>query len=216
MPSPVSDPLDDVPAPADGPLTPRRRWQLALAGAIVGGLIGPTGFLLQMRLSTYRSTGKDLVSFPGPPSRWAKNLDFLVGTAGARVFLIFAFIATLALMPLLIRWLESRIDATRGSYYTGAAVGGVFFGMAATFLVGWGLAVAALAAGIATGAGGSADTGTTLVGMAGGIFVFGPLVGLFAPFFFVLPIAGFGVPFGIGSGMAVRRLGRPAGERVGI
>ncbi len=209
MPSPSStSPIDDLPPRVDGVLTPRRRWQLALAGAIVGALIGPSGFLLQMRLSTYRATGKDLVTFPGGPSRWARNLEGLVSTAGMRVFLLCAFIATLALMPLLLRWLESRIDRSRGSYYTAAAIGGVFFGIAATFFVAWGLAVAALVTGVATGVGGPSDPGTTALGLVGGALVFGPLVGLAAPFFFILPIAGFGVPFGLGWGALVRRLMR--------
>ena len=207
MPSPESHSLDDeLPSPADAVLTPRRRWQVVLAGALFGALIGPSGFLLQMRLSTYRATGKDLVIYPGPPSRWAKNLEGLVSTAGMRVFLLCAFLATLALMPLLVRWLESRVHRPRGSYYTAAAIGGVFFGIGATFFVAWGLSVAALIAGVATGAGG--DTATGMAALAGGALVFGPLVGLFAPFFFILPIAGFGVPFGLGWGAVIRRLTR--------
>ncbi len=177
-----------------------------LAGALVGALIGPSGFLLQMRLNTYRATGRDLVTFPGPPSRWARNLEGLVSTAGMRVFLLCAFLATLALMPLLIRWLESRVHRSRRSYYTAAAIGGVFFGIGATFFVAWGLSVAALIAGVSTGTGG--DTATGVAALAGGALVFGPLVGLFAPFFFILPIAGFGVPFGLGWGAVIRRLTR--------
>jgi hypothetical protein len=207
MPSPGSQYLDDeIPRRADGVLTPRRRWQVVLAGALVGALIGPSGFLLQMRLNTYRATGRDLVTFPGPPSRWARNLEGLVSTAGMRVFLLCAFLATLALMPLLIRWLESQVHRSRRSYYTAAAIGGVFFGIGATFFVAWGLSVAALIAGVSTGTGG--DTATGVAALAGGALVFGPLVGLFAPFFFILPIAGFGVPFGLGWGAVIRRLTR--------
>jgi hypothetical protein len=195
-------------------LTPRQRWTLALAGAFLGAVIGPTGFLLQMRLATYQSTGSDLMVFPGPPARWAKNLHLLASLAGMQVFLVCAFGATLLLTPSLIRWLEGRVGRSRTSYYTGAAAGGVVLGVVATFLVAWALALTALVVGASTGAS-DASGGATALGMLGGVLVFGPLVGLFAPFFFIVPIVGAGVPFGLLYGVAVRRAGRGSGLRSG-
>jgi hypothetical protein len=201
---------DATPEPGAVVLTPRQRWALAIAGAILGALIGPTGFLLQLRLATYRSTGSDLMTFPGPPARWARHLDMLGSMAGMQVFLACAFGATLALTPFLIRWLERRIHWRAASYYSSAAFAGITLGILATVLVAWGLAVAALYIGASTGAV-DASGGASFLGMLGGVLVFGPLVGLFAPFFFILPIVGAGVPFGLLYGLVIRRVG--GGER---
>ena len=198
---------DDFLTPDSRGVTPRQRWWLVLAGGILGAVIGPTGMLLQMRLSTYRATGKDLVPFPGSLSRWAGHLEALGSTGVGRTFAICGFVATLALTPRLIDWLESRLDRPSGSYYSSAAFGGVLLGTVATFLVGWMLAVVALLVGLATGTG-NVGAGMTIASALGGLFVFGPLVGLFAPFFFVLPIVVMGVIFGVGYGVAVRRLAR--------
>ena len=196
---------DDLPEPGALVLTPRQRTTLAVLGAVLGAVIGPTGFLLQLRLSTYRATGSDLMAFPGPPATWARQLDVLGSMAGIQVFLVVAFGATLALTPFFIRFLERRVHRPAASYYFGAGFGGIVLGTVATVLVGWGLAVAALYIGASTGAV-DASGGATVLGMLGGVLVFGPLVGLFAPFFFILPIVGAGVPFGLLYGVLIRQI----------
>src|SRR5687767_8464471 len=185
---PTRDPflIDEMPQPHRGGLTPRQRWWLVVAGGILGAIIGPSGFLLQMRLSTWRATGEDLVRFPGSPARWAESIA-AIGTVGAlQLFIVFGFVATVAITPRLVAWIEARLDRAPGAYYTSAAVGGVALGVVATVLVAWMLAVAALVAGLMTG---PSETGfvTGAVTLMGGMFVFGPLVGLFTPFFFALP-----------------------------
>ena len=187
------------------PLTPGRRYAIVLAGALLGAIIGPSGFLLQMRWNTYQRTGEDLVAFPGPLERWADRLESIGSFGAGQLFLLCAFLATLALMPFLVRWLESRIALSRAAYYRSAATGGVVFGVAATFLVAWMLAFSALIIGTVTGPS-VANAATTAAGLLGGLFVFGPLVGLMAPFFFILAIVGIGIPFGLLHGAAVRRL----------
>jgi hypothetical protein len=199
--------FDDIPDPHRGALTTRQRRGLAVIGAIAGALIGPMGFMLQVRLSAARTLGSDALSFPGSPARWARNLGALGSLGGVQVFAVCAFVATLALMPVLIRWLESRLAGDRRAYYVGAAMSGVVLGIVATMLTAWMLAMAALITGFATGSP-AASVPTTVVGLIGGMFIFGPLVGLITPFFFILPIVGVGIPFGLVSGAAVRFLAR--------
>ena len=206
MPSPVSFPPSAFTEPPRRALPPHRRWTIVLGGALLGAIIGPSGFLLQMRLNTYRATGSDLVSFPGSPERWGKSLQMITGTNGGLVFAVCGFIATLALMPFLVRWLEARTNRPARSYYTGAALGGILFGAVATFLVAWMLSLAALIAGTISSA--NATVAENAVALLGGVFVFGPLVGITMPFFFVLPIVGIGAPFGMLNAAIVRRLAR--------
>ena len=207
---PIRDafPHDEMPQPDAGPLTPRQRWWLTLAGGIVGAIIGPSGFLLQMRLSTWRATGEDLVRFPGSPARWAESLAAIGRVGALQLFIACGFVATVAVTPRLIAWIEARLDRGTRSYYTSAAVGGVALGVVATFLVAWMLAVAALVVGTVTG---PSDTGAgmSILTLLAGVFVFGPLVGLFTPFFFLLPIVALGIPVGLGYGFIIRRLVRP-------
>jgi hypothetical protein len=188
-------------------LRPHHRRTLTLVGGVLGALIGPTGFLLQMRLNTYRATGEDLVAFPGSPGHWADRLDGIISLGGGQAFVVCGFFATLALVPFLIRWLETRAHRTSGAYYVSAAIGGVALGTVATVLVAWALFVLALIIGSfdsPTGTGGP----MTVFALLGGVFIFGPLTGLIAPFFFILPIVGAGIPFGVIHGFAVRRLVR--------
>ena len=210
MPSPVLSPTSDSRGQPPRALTPRRRWLIAIGGALLGGIIGPSGFLLQMRLNTYRATGSDLVSFPGPPEQWGRNLQMIGSTNGGLVFAICGFVATLALMPFLVRWLERRTHLAPRAYYGGAALGGILFGTVATFLVAWMLALAALIAGTVSSPGDS-TLATNAVALLGGVFVFGPLLGITMPFFFVLPIVGVGVPFGVLHAAIVRRIVRANG-----
>ena len=185
-------------------LLPHHRRVLVLLGGLLGALIGPAGFLLQMRLNTYRATGEDLVAFPGSPGRWADRLEGIMSLGSGRAFLVCGFIATLALVPFLIRWLEERVQRSIGSYYTSAAIGGVALGTVATVLVAWALFVLALVIGSL----GDTDGPMTFLALLGGVFIFGPLTGLMAPFFFILPIVGAGIPFGLLHGVAVRKLAR--------
>jgi hypothetical protein len=189
-------------------LTPRQRWTIVAVGGLLGAIIGPSGFLLQMRLNTWRATGTDLVSFPGPPERWGRNLQGIVSTNGGLVFAVCGFVATLALMPLLVRWLERRASQPARSYFVGAAFSGVLFGAVATFLVAWMLSLAALVAGTMSSTA-DATLGQHLAALFGGLFIFGPLVGITMPFFFVLPIVGVGAPFGVLHATLVRRLATP-------
>lgn len=205
MPSPVSSPPSTSSEPSTRALTPRRRWIIAVGGAMLGAIIGPGGFLLQMRLNTYRATGSDLVSFPGSPERWGKNLQMITSTNGGLVFAACGFVATLALMPFLVRWLEGRASRPARSYYAGAALGGILFGAVATFLVAWMLSLAALTAGTMSSST-SATVGEHAAALLGGLFIFGPLVGITMPFFFVLPIVGIGIPFGVLHAAIIRRL----------
>jgi hypothetical protein len=214
MPSPVSFPPSAFSEPPRRTLTPRRRWSIALGGALLGAIIGPSGFLLQMRLNTYRATGADLVSFPGSPERWGKNLQMIASTNGGLVFAICGFVATLALMPFLLGWLSGRANRPARSYYTGAALGGILFGAVATFLVAWMLSLAALIAGTISSA--NATFGENAAALLGGVFIFGPLVGMTMPFFFVLPIVGIGAPFGMLNAAIVRRLAHASASRNGM
>ena len=114
----------------------------------------------------------------------------------------------MAITPRLVAWIEARIDRPARAYYTSAAASGVALGFVATFFVAWMLAVAALVVGLVTGSP-APGPGAAALALFGGALVFGPLVGLFTPFFFVLPIVGIGIPLGLGYGVVIRRLARP-------
>ena len=214
MPSTAIFPTSEFTEPPSRTLTPRRRWSIVLGGALLGAIIGPSGFLLQMRLNTWRATGADLVSFPGSPGRWGKSLQMITSTNGGLVFAVCGFVATLALMPFLVRWLSGRANRPARSYYTGAALAGILFGAVATFLVAWMLSLAALIAGTMSSA--NATFGENAAALLGGVFIFGPLVGITMPFFFVLPIVGVGAPFGLFHATIVRRLAHASASRNGM
>ena len=181
-------------------MTRSARWKLAFIGAVVGGLIGPIGFLLRERRAFYSLYGRDGFPFPGPASDWMKNFGAIAKIDALRTFAIIAFVATLLLMPVFLRWLERRADRPASRFYLSASIGGIFFGVFATVLTAWGIFVALMFAADASGAAGPKPVSALMFGAA----AFGPIIGLTAAVMFILEIFVAGIPFGAAFGAAVR------------
>ena len=186
------------------------RWKLALAGAVVGGFIGPVAFLLRERLAFYSLYGRDGFPFPGPADEWMRNLGALAKVDALRTFAIIAFIATLLLMPIFLRWLERRADRPATRFYLVASLGGIVFGIFATILTAWGIFVALMFGAQASGAAGPKPVAALMFGAA----TFGPLIGMAVALVFITEIVVAGIPFGALFGAAVRAQVRRA-ERPG-
>ncbi len=121
------------------------------------------------------------------------------------------FLSTLILMPRFLRWLETRVGRDERSFYLQASGGGIAFGAVAAALIACGLMLAGMVAGTFTDAAKSApDSGAALFV---GSLIFVPVLGFFAPFYFVPFIVAAGIPFGLLYGALVRRLAR--GENPG-
>ena len=185
-------------------LAPRERWLLVLLGGVLGAVIGPAGFWLRGIDATERlrertgSTGSTRVS------HWDAAFA-AIGTSSVQLgFMLIAGIATAALTPTLVRWLERRAHHETRAFYPRAAVAGLGFGVAATMVTAMGIFIVMLAIGTA-----SADPSTSVEDAGGlvlGAGTFAPLVAIVAPFFFLKWIALFGVPFGLLFGRLVRWL----------
>ena len=190
-------------------LTPRSRWELVALGGLLGAVIGPTGFWLRGIEATMRlreRTG----SVSGPPLRWSAAFRW-IGTGPSQLgFVILAFIATAALMPVLLRWLEERAGRSAGAYYSQAAIAGTALGTGATVLTAMGIFLTLLVIGVANPeyTGTTAPAGASIVGMVVGATVFAPIIGVSTPFLYLQWILLFGVPFGLLFGVLVRRMGR--------
>ena len=194
-----------------GRLTRRQRWTLVLLGGALGAVIGPVGFWLRGLAATQRLRERTGSTRAGRPLEWSSALD-AIGTGRVQIaFMVLAFFATLALMPLLLRWLEERVDHPAARFHALAAVAGVAFGTAATVLTAMGIFVTLLIVGMVhPGYGANASsTGASVGGLAFGVALFAPLVGAVVPFLFVKWIVMFGVPFGLLFGLLVRRLSQP-------
>ena len=194
---------------AQARLSPRARWMLVLIGAFLGALIGPTGFWLRGLEATERlreRTG----SAPGPPLPWSAPFTSIAASAPQVAFMAIAFLATGALMPPFIRWLDRYADRRARGFYPRAAVGGILLGFGATILTAMGIFLALLVVGIANPdyAGTTGSANAPAGAMAAGAVVFAPIVGLTVPFLFLKWIMLFGAPFGLLFGMAIRRLDR--------
>ena len=186
---------------------------LALFGGALGAVIGPVGFWLRGMDATERLRERTGRSGAAPALDRLTALDAVGMSPPQIVFMLLAFLSTAALMPLLIRWLEQRATRSAGPYYARAAIGGVVFGTGATVLTAMGIVITLLIVGAVGPAEGGARAGpTTLGGMAAGVAVFAPLVGITTPFLFIKWIVLFGVPFGLVFGTLVRQL-RHGGPR---
>ena len=119
-----------------------------------------------------------------------------------------AFVATLALMPGLISWLERRAGGGAAGFHGKAAVAGVVFGVGATVLTAMEIFIVALLVGLVNPGTAAPEAGivATIGGLIAGITVFAPIVGAVMPFFFLSYIVLFGVPFGLLFGVLVRAL----------
>lgn len=187
-------------------LAPRERWLLVLLGGVLGAVIGPAGFWLRGIDATERlrertgSTGSTRVS------HWDAAFA-AIGTSSVQLgFMLIAGIATAALMPTLVRWLERRAHQERRAFYPRAVAAGLVFGVAATMATTIGIFIVLLVIGSVGG-----DSSTS-VGDAGKLVVgagmFGPIVAMVAPFLFLKWITLFGFPFGLLFGGLVRWLAR--------
>ena len=191
-------------------LTARERWGLALLGGALGAVIGPAGFWLRGLEATERLRERS-GSASGPSLPWASAFGTIGTSPTQLVFMLLAFIATVALMPVLIRWLEQRAGHPAGAFYGRAAAAGVALGTAATILTTMGIFVTLLVVGAVHPDYATSQEGVevTVGGLAAGTAVFAPIVGMVAPFLFLKWIVLFGVPFGLFFGALVRRLARP-------
>ena len=185
----------------------RHRLRLIVAGAILGALIGPLGLWLDVRPKVSPQTRQEYGTVSEVVGRWATGVWSLEGGWTGLIILAVPFAATLVLMPKFIRWLETRLDRDTGVFYLQASLGGVVLGAVATSLIAWGLLIAAVIAGT-TGSTANLEAGEAGAAVVGGTLVFGPLMGLFAPLFFIPSIVGLGIPFGLLFGALVRRLAR--------
>ncbi len=194
---------------AQAGLSPRARWMLVLVGALLGALIGPTGFWLRGLEATEQLRERS-GSAPGPPLPWSAPFTSVAASAPQVIFMTIAFLATGALMPLLIRWLERSADRPAPGFYPRAAVGGILLGFGATILTAMGIFLALLVVGIVNpDYAGTTGRATAPAGaMAVGAAVFAPIVGITVPFLFLKWIMLFGVPFGLLFGAAIRWLDR--------
>ena len=181
-----------------------------LLGGLAGACIGPIGFWLRGLAATERLYERSGSGLPRPPVAWTSALDAL-GTTGTRLaFMLVAFLGTVVLMPLLLRWLEMQLGRSGGSFYTRAAAAGIVLGIGATMLTALGIFVTLLLVVSMTPPRGAPETdnGTTLMSLIAGAMVFGPLVAVVMPFFFMPYIVLLGVPFGVVFGALVRWLAR--------
>ena len=185
----------------------RNRSKLIVFGALLGAFIGPLGLWLDLRPRLGSETREKFGSVSDVISRWAQTVWALDGGFAGLLVLGVPFLATLILMPRFLRWLETRTDRKPGPFYLQSAIGGVVFGAVATTLIAWGLMMAALIAGSLTGAG-NLTAEESSAALLGGSLIFAPLIGLFAPFFFLPSIVGLGIPFGLLFGALVRRFGQ--------
>lgn len=181
-----------------------------LLGGALGAVIGPVGFWLRGLEATERLRERSGSTLK-PPLPWTSAFN-AIGTDRTQVaFMLLAFVATLALMPALLRWLEARAGQSGGGFYGRAAVTGVAFGAAATILTTIGIFVSMIILGTVNPeyAGTSGGPEATLGQVAAGTAVFAPIAGVTAVFLFLKWIVLFGVPFGLLFGVLVRRLARP-------
>ena len=187
----------------------RERWGLSLLGGALGAVIGPVGFWLRGLEATERLRERS-GSTSGQSLPWTSAFG-TIGTSLTQVaFMLLAFIATAALMPVLIGWLERRLDRPAGAFYARAAAAGIALGTGATILTTMGIFVTLLVVGAVHPdyATNQEGVGVTVGGLAAGTAVFAPIAGMVAPFLFLKWIVLFGVPFGLLFGLLVRRLAR--------
>ena len=192
----------------------RHRRALILSGGLAGAIIGPAGFFS----TTHGGAGVAALA-----RRWhisesdvvfGGSLRLLESGWGALVFLVPGLL-TLALMPLFLRWVAAGLTRRPAGFYTRAALGGVGVGVAATAVITWGLASAALWIGTLTtpASGEAALNGAAL---AIGTLVFAPIVAISVPFIAIRPIVFWGLIFGVAYGALVKRCAaEEASRRVG-
>jgi len=185
----------------------RSRSRLIISGAVLGALIGPLGLWLDVRSQVRAGSRDRFGSVWEVVARWATSVWSGEGGWAGLFVLVVPFLATLVLMPRFVRWLETRLNRDRGRFYMQAGLAGIAFGAAVTALIALVLMIAAVIAGAFSTANLKVDGGV----VAGGILIFGPIMGLFAPFLFIPSIVALGIPFGLLYGALVRRLARDGG-----
>jgi hypothetical protein len=187
-----------------GTLSPKQRRTISIAGALAGAFIGPIGFWAHAAVLVNRRAGKGWL--PPPPSGgWTNFLERMTTTWVGLAALGLAFVATLVLMPILVKSLERRVPEPRFLYYRRAASAGVALGLGATAIITFVLFWAALLWGYF-----DPDPGTTAEGglaalLFGGV-VFGSTTAVIMPLLFIPYILLFGIPLGIVLGYWIRRL----------
>ena len=186
------------------------RRRLILSGAVLGAIIGLFGFWLKVLAGLDPDTGSRTESVSAVVIRLANGIRSL-GVVGSMLIVVAVpFLATLILIPRFLRWLEARAAQNQRSFYLQAAAGGIAFGTLATALIASGLMLAGMIAGTFTDAAKTApDSGAALFF---GSLMFVPILGFFAPFYFLPFIVAAGIPFGVFFGGLVRRFGHASGE----
>jgi hypothetical protein len=179
-------------------LSRRRRLSLIFGAALLGAVIGPMGFWFRVPQSTKPGT----VSFPGSPERWGKVAAGLTAPGAGQLFLLIAFLATLAVAPFLIRYLERITPLPAKGFYPRAALAGVCLGIGASILTTVGLFMAALMAGSMNAPDPEFGVFTLFIG---GLF-FAFLAGVSSVFLFFHIILVAGALFGLLFGLLTRRL----------
>jgi hypothetical protein len=185
-------------------LSPEQRRTISFAGGLAGAFIGPIGFWLHAAVLVNRRAGKGWL--PPPPSGgWTNFLERMTTSWGGLAALGLAFIATLVLMPILVKSLERRVTEPRFLYYRRAASAGVALGLGATAIITFILFWAALLWGYF-----NPDPGQTAEGGLGALLfggmVFGSITAVFVPLLFIPYILLFGIPLGLVLGYWIRRL----------
>jgi hypothetical protein len=186
------------------------RRRLILSGAALGGFIGLLGFRLKVLAGLDPVVGSGKESVSAVVIRMANGIRSFGVVAAVLILAVVPFFATLILMPRFLRWLAERADRDQRSFYLQAAAGGIVFAILATALIASGLMLAGMIAGTFTDAAKTApDSGAALFFWS---LMFVPIMGFFAPFYFLPFIVAAGIPFGVFLGGLVRRFGRASGE----
>lgn len=185
------------------------RRRLVLSGAVLGAIIGLLGFWLKTLAGLPPDAGSRAESVSAAVIRVVSGIRSFGAVGTVLILVAVPFLASLVLMPGFLRWLEARADRNQRSFYLRAAAGGIGFGTLATAFIASALMLAAMIAGTFTDAAKSAaDSGAVLFF---GSLMFVPIMGFFAPFFFLPFIVAAGIPFGAFFGALVRRFGHASG-----
>lgn len=185
-------------------LSPNHRRSIIGAGAVAGVFIAPMGFWLHAALLiALRSDSGRLP--PGPHGGWIGVFQRMVTSWFGLLALGLAFVATLVLMPLLVKSLEQRVKEPATKYYRRAASAGVAVGLGATAIITFVVFWAALLSGYFDAEAGTRADGTLTELLLGGM-LFGGIAAGVTPLLFIPSVLVFGIPLGLALGYAIRKL----------